>query len=359
VSTRVLEVAVDPPYRVHVGAGLSALLPELTAEADAVAVLADAAVAGLHGDRLEGLAAAPRLEIEGGESAKTLDRLGEVLEFLAGAGLSRRSVLVTFGGGTIGDLGGLAASLFKRGIAVVHLPTTLLAQVDASVGGKTAINLVAGKNLAGTFHQPRGVICDVEVLETLDPAEHRSGLGEVVKTALIGSDSALAALEERAGSLAAGEVEACAATVAACVEIKARVVAADPTEAGQRRVLNLGHTFAHAIEHAAGYGRVPHGVAVAVGLALALRGSARTGHLADAGLEGRVASLLATLGLPTSLAELAREYGCDLAPEALMAGFSHDKKGAVDQPEFVLLERAGAALPGIELEDALLRELLR
>lgn len=352
-----VEVATDPPYPVVVGPGALVDLASAVGE-EGAAVLADRAVAALHLARLGAAAELPRLELDGGEDAKTLARLGEVLEFLAGAGLSRRSTVVTFGGGTVGDLGGLAASLFKRGCAVVHAPTTLLAQVDASVGGKTAINLAAGKNLAGTFHQPRAVFADADVLATLPDAEFASGLGEVVKTALIGGEAAFAALEAGADALAAREPVAVSAAVHACVETKARVVASDPTERGPRRSLNLGHTFAHGIEHAAGYGAVPHGVAVAVGLVLAARAAEREGRLEDPALPERLAALLARLGLPAGLAELRARHGVALDPAELVAGIAHDKKGAVGAPEFVLPRRAGEIDLGVRLDARRVAELL-
>ena len=351
-----ITVATEPPYSILVGAGALASVAESFHGSDA-ALLADRAVLERHSARLVGLRGLPRLELEGGEGAKTLARLGEVLEFLASAGLSRRSTLVTLGGGSISDLGGLAASLFKRGCAVVHAPTTLLAQVDAAIGGKTAINLAAGKNLVGTFHQPKAVFADTEVLATLPEEEFASGLGEVVKSALVGGEQALADLEARAGALAARDPEALATVVRACAAIKAAIVSSDPHEEGGRRVLNLGHTFAHAIEHAAGYGVVPHGIAVAVGLVLACEASRLAGILADVDLPARVRDLVGRLGLPTELAKLRRRYAVDLLPEELLAGLAHDKKGAVGRPEFVLPERVGAHFFRVPLDPSTLRAI--
>jgi 3-dehydroquinate synthetase len=213
-----------------------------------------------------------------------------------------------------------------RGIAVVHCPTTLLAQVDAAIGGKTAVNLRAGKNLAGTFHQPRAVLCDTEVLATLEPSELASGLGEVVKSAVLGAPSLLETLERDAARLVAGNAQALAPAVEACVRLKAEVVARDERESGPRKVLNLGHTFAHAIEHAAGYGRIPHGVAVAVGIALALETARALGRLEDPALPARLRDLLGALGLPASLSELRRESGVSLDPGELMRSMQMDKK---------------------------------
>lgn len=317
------------------------------------AVVADERVLELHGVPAED---APLLSLPGGEGSKTFTQLERVLDFCAASGLSRRSTLMAYGGGTIGDLTGLAASLYKRGIDVVQVPTTLLAQVDASVGGKTAINLGAGKNLAGTFHHPRAVVCDVDLLGTLDDEDYRSGLGEVLKTAIIGGF--LDRIEEDATGLAGREPGALVRTVAACVRTKAEVVAEDPDERGPRRALNLGHTFGHAIEHAAGYGRVPHGVAVGVGLVLAAHAAER--HLgASASLRERLEALMRGFDMPRTLDELrAAGPGDGLAPERLLRGLAHDKKGAVGAPEFVLPRGHGDVAVAVPLPDALVAELL-
>lgn len=325
---------------------------------DQVVVLADREAWRLHGARLGALGDAPRLELDGGEGAKSLAKLGEVLDFLASARCSRRSCLVVFGGGSLGDVGGLAASLFKRGMDVLQAPTTVLAQVDSSVGGKTAINLAAGKNLAGTFHQPCAVIADSEVLATLPEVELRSGMGEVVKSALVGGEYELARLEARARAAAGRSIEALGEVLVDAVGVKARIVAADPLERDQRRALNLGHTFAHALEHAAGYGVLPHGEAVAAGIGLALEASARMGVLTDTALPARYAVLARTLGLTASLPELCRRYAWRPSPAALRAGFAHDKKGAVDAPEFVLVRRVGELELGVTLSEPVLASLL-
>lgn len=358
MTTRTIRVDVEgSPYDVHVGAGARERVAAATDGVDRVACIADRRVEDLHGAVAPG---APTLSLDGGEDAKTIAVLERALEFCADAKLSRASALVAYGGGTIGDLGGLAASLFKRGLDVVQVPTTLLAQVDASVGGKTAINLAAGKNLAGTFHQPRAVFCDTSVLSTLPEEEFASGLGEVVKTAIIGGEEVFARVESLADGVVARDPSALGDVVAACVQVKADVVVSDPTERGPRRALNLGHTFGHAIEHAAGYGRVPHGVAVGVGLVLAARAAERTVG-GDAATTERTLRLLERFGLPTSLDALrARDgLGDALTVDALLAGIGHDKKGRVGAPEFVLARGAGDVEMGVALDAALLDELLR
>ncbi len=352
-----IPVQTEPRYDVHVGVGLLSRVDAFTEDYARRAILADARVEKLHGTELAGLEDLPRLCVAPGEDSKSFDCLERLLEFMAEAQLDRSSCLITFGGGVVGDLGGLAASLFKRGCTVVHAPTTLLAQVDSSVGGKTAINLRAGKNLAGTFHQPRAVFADTSTLSTLAPAELRSGLGEVVKTALIGGEPELQLLEQHAQALLACEAQALQEVISACVRVKARVVASDPTEKGARRTLNLGHTFAHTIEHAAGYGTIPHGVAVAAGLGLALTAARHQGLLEDAALEERTHGLLQSLGLPADVAQLRATYGTPLDCDTLIAGLRHDKKGAVGAPEFVLPARVGDVRLGLPLPGDLLAEL--
>jgi len=344
-------------YEVVIGAGARTEVETALREVDRCACLADRRVVELHGAVLTDV---PTLELDAGEDVKTLTVLERTLAFCAASSLSRASVLVAYGGGTIGDLGGLTASLFKRGLDVVQVPTTLLAQVDASVGGKTAVNLAAGKNLAGTFHQPRAVYCDTSLLATLPDTEFASGLGEVVKTAIIGGEDVLARVEELADAISNRDGDALAEVVAACVRVKADIVVSDPHERGVRRVLNLGHTFAHAIEHAAGYGRVPHGVAVGVGLALAAR-AAEEVVSADAALTARTLRLLERFGLPTSLDALRQTDGLAgvLTLDALRTGLGHDKKGRVGAPEFVLARSAGDVTHGVALDSALIERLLR
>ena len=326
MNAATVDVAVDPPYRIHVGPRVLRQLGETCASFSACAVVADERALELHAARLGSLSSAARVILPRGEAAKTWGVLERALDELAAARLDRRSAVVTFGGGATNDLGGLAASLYMRGIAVVHCPTTLLAQVDAAVGGKTAVNLRAGKNLAGTFHQPRAVLCDTEVLATLDAGELASGLGEIVKSAMLGATGLLERIERDARRLVCGDAQALAAAVEACVRLKADVVARDEREGGPRKQLNLGHTFAHAIEHAAGYGRIPHGVAVAVGIALALEAARSLGRLEDQALPARLRGLLDALGLPSSLSELRRTSGAALDPGDLARAMQLDKK---------------------------------
>jgi len=341
VSRVDIEVEVRPPYFVHIGASVLGEVRARLASYSSAVLICDAHAAQLHASKLVGCERLARLDLPRGEAAKDLATLERALDFLAQNSLDRGSLVIAFGGGAACDLAGFAASIYMRGIAVVHCPTTLLAQVDASVGGKTAVNLRAGKNLAGTFHQPRAVFADVSTLATLEEAEMRSGLGEVVKSALIAPPGLLERIESSVDAIGARDVEVLADIVASCVRLKARIVVEDEREFATRRVLNLGHTFAHAIEHVAGYGRVPHGVAVAVGITLALETSRALGMLNDPALPERVSRLLERLGLATSLAQLRQANTHALAASDLLAAMRLDKKSRNSEPALVIPRAVG------------------
>ncbi|MEM7306800.1 MAG: 3-dehydroquinate synthase family protein [Planctomycetota bacterium] len=358
MSLAVVDVAAGRPYRVWIGGGALARLADEVAGRGAL-VLTDRNVEELHADRLGPLGEAPRLTLAPGEGSKTFEVLERVLDAMAAAQLGRDGLLIAFGGGVVGDVGGLAAALYMRGVQVLQCPTTLLAQVDSSVGGKTAVNLRAGKNLAGVFHTPSGVLADTQTLGTLPPEELSSGLGELVKTALISGEGLLAALEADAAALRAADAAALGRAVEPAVRTKAAVVAADEREAGPREVLNLGHTFGHAIEHVAGYGQIPHGVAVAAGLGLAARASERLGLLADAALPGRLRALLDALGLPAGLEELRASAGLALPANEIVSAARLDKKKAGGAyARLVLPVRAGEIRRGVEVSAAQLAELV-
>jgi 3-dehydroquinate synthase len=354
VSLVRVQVETRRPYEVLVGPGALDRAPELVPEGRRAVVVTDRNVAPLHGARLP----FPAMAIEPGEGSKSLAVLEEVLEFLASADLDRSATVLALGGGVVGDLAGLAASLFMRGIDVVQCPTTLLAQVDAAVGGKTAVNLTEGKNLAGTFHQPRAVLADVTTLDTLPEAELRAGLGEVVKSALVADPGLLALLEESAPTLVDRDPGLLTEVVARCVRVKADVVGRDEREAGARKALNLGHTFGHALERAAGLGTVPHGEAVGVGLVLAAETAVRTGIAAEPGLPGRLARLLEALGLAHSLDDLRARYERALEPDEVVRAMRHDKKGAPGDPAFVLPVAPGHLSLDVTVEAEVLRSVL-
>ena len=329
------------PHEVRIGAGVLSAADELSAAHSGTLVLTDETVAGLHLERLGELASGPVLRLPPGESSKTMATLERILDRLCEAELDRDACVVALGGGVVGDLGGLAAALFKRGVAVIQCPTTLLAQVDASVGGKTAVNLAAGKNLAGAFHTPSVVLADIATLSTLPAEEVRSGLGEVLKSALLAGEEDLAALEADAEAIVALEHGALERCVTRCVRLKARVVGEDPLERGPRRQLNLGHTYGHAIEQVAGHGTIPHGIAVAVGVLLALHESERRGLLGDRDLPARVEGLASRLGLPATLADLEAGWSTRLEESALVAAMRHDKKSRGGEVRLVLPIRTG------------------
>jgi 3-dehydroquinate synthetase len=349
------------PSRVRVGRGLLRVAPDL----GGTLLVADGRVLELYGDLDTGL---PRLELVGAESSKSLGELERLLDGLAAAGLDRGSRLVALGGGVTTDLGGLAAALYMRGIDWVALPTTLLAQVDASVGGKTAVNLGAGKNLAGAFHPPSEVLVDPDVLATLAPREVASGLGEVLKAALLGAHTPaerplLELLEEApTAALLDPDPDLMVEVVGACVAHKADVVEGDLREAGPRKALNLGHTFAHAIERTAGFGRIPHGVAVTAGLHLALATASRLGLLTEPELPGRLDALTARLGLPgraDPLGDLVRAWGAPLATADLLAAMGLDKKGHAGRPRLVLPRSLGVVELAVEVAPAELERACR
>jgi 3-dehydroquinate synthase len=275
-------------------------------------------VAHLHGALLEPLAArAARrvdLEVAEGEAAKTLEVAGDLWRRMLAAGGKRDSRLVAFGGGSVGDLGGFVAGCFLRGIELVQVPTTLLAQVDAAIGGKTGIDLPEGKNTVGVFHHPAAVIADPAPLATLPREELRSGLVEVIKMAALLDPELLDRVERDLAALLAGEAAALGPVVAAAAAAKVGVVERDPEEHGDRRLLNFGHTLGHALEGGLGYRGLRHGEAVGYGMLFALR-LARARGL-DPGVAARIAGLLARLGLPPlpaglDAADLAERIGRD------------------------------------------------
>lgn len=333
----------DRSYDVHVGRGVieraASLLPDMPDAQKAFIVTHErlsemgANVAQAFDER--GLEVSI-LEVDEGEGSKTLATAGELLEALAAGGAHRHDVVAAVGGGVLGDLAGFVASTFARGMPLVHVPTTLLAQVDAAIGGKTAVNLPHGKNLVGTFHQPLCVLCDVNVLETLPEEELRSGFAEVAKYGFIADPPLLRVLLARNQDLAARDPELLAEVVERCVGIKARVVADDERDRGRRAHLNYGHTFAHAIEQARGFGGIRHGEAVALGMVAAAETAAEIGWLDDADVALH-REVLRRLGLPVS----ARLDVAELEPV-----WVRDKKYR-GEVRFVLLRQIGAPEAGV------------
>jgi 3-dehydroquinate synthase len=303
----------------------------------AVPLISDARVFALHGTALRDSLDIRPILIPEGEAGKSWRVLGEVLEQLAAIDPDRSAPIVTLGGGSVGDLGGLAASLFKRGCPVVHVPTTLMAQADSALGGKTAIDFAGQKNLVGAFHAPALVIADPALLATLEPRQLRSGYAEIVKYGLIDDPAWFAWCEANGGAVLGQHGDAIGEAIAYSAAAKARIIGGDRVDrSGQRALLNLGHSFAHAIEAEAGLGRLLHGEAVAVGLVLAFRLSARLG-LAAAIDAGRVATHLAAAGLPTSLGAVG------VRGAALVPHLARDKKNLGGVTTLVLVRGIGQA----------------
>ena len=303
---RRIAVPVDPPYDVVVAPHALRELRRLLASRRRVAFVSQAAVAEHHAAAARaGLDNSELFLIGGGEPAKTLGSVERLGRELAAWGLLRDDLVVALGGGVVGDVAGFTAAVYYRGIDVVQVPTTLLAQIDAAVGGKTGVNLPEGKNLLGAFHQPTAVVADVDTLRTLPEREYRAGLGEVAKYALIsllggGDDSLTRLIEEDAGRIRSRDAELLTDLVARCVELKADVVARDPQErTGLRATLNYGHTFAHALEAYAGYGELSHGEAVGVGVVFAGALAAELGRV-DAATGERHRQIVAALDVPVA-----------------------------------------------------------
>lgn len=346
-------------YEVRVGKGLIAragaeIAPLLARPR--VAIVTDAAVAGLHLPALEAALAgagiaSTALALPPGEATKGWAGLSRTVEWLLEARVERRDIVLALGGGVIGDLAGFAAAILRRGVRYVQLPTTLLAQVDSSVGGKTGINTAQGKNLVGAFHQPALVLADTGVLDTLPARDLRAGYGEVVKYGLLGDAGYFAWLERHGAALLAGDAALRAEAVRRSVAMKAAIVARDETETGERALLNLGHTFGHALETADAYGGLLHGEAVAIGMVLAARLSTRLG-MAPATDGERLAALLARLRLPVGL-----PAGSD--PAQLLDLMRLDKKNLSGRLRLILWQGMGRALLVPEVDEAAVLAVLR
>ena len=344
-------------YEIHIGEGLlddaGTLIAPLLARPFA-AIVTDEIVARLHLKRLE--AALERagvrhrsVVVAAGEGSKSYAGLAQVCDGLLEAGVERADMVLALGGGVIGDLAGFAAAVLRRGVDFVQVPTTLLAQVDSSVGGKTGINSPFGKNLVGAFHQPRLVIADTQLLDTLPARELKAGYAEVAKYGLLGDAAFFAWLEANGADVLAGDPEKRIRAIETSCRAKAAIVARDETETGDRALLNLGHTFGHALEAATGYGaRLLHGEAVAIGMAMAFRFSHRLG-LCRAEDAARAGHHLAGAGLPTSVAGIR-----DALPgsEKLLAYMRQDKKAKAGQLTFILVRGIGAAFIARGVPDA-------
>ncbi|MEL6451350.1 MAG: 3-dehydroquinate synthase [Pseudomonadota bacterium] len=349
LGDRAYDVLIGPGLLAEAGGLILPLLPR-----PRVAVVTETRVAQLHLPALRaGLAAAGidmvALELPPGEATKSWAHLAQVTEWLLDQKVERRDVVVALGGGVIGDLVGFACAILRRGVRFVQVPTSLLAQVDSSVGGKTGINTAQGKNLAGAFHQPSLVLADTDVLASLAPRDFLAGYGEVMKYGLLGDAAFFAWLEEHAPAMAAGDMALRVAAVKRSVEMKAEIVTRDETEQGDRALLNLGHTFCHALEAATGYSdRLLHGEGVAIGCALAFELSARLG-LCSQEDPSRVRAHLAQMGMARDVGDIPGDL-----PDAagLLTLMGQDKKVVAGTLNFILARGIGAAFVTSDVPEA-------
>ena len=347
--TSTVRVSLDSrSYNVVIGSGLNAqaathLAPLL--RRPKVWIVTEDRVAPLHLAHLEaaltaGGIAARALTLPEGEGTKSWQYLTQTVEWLLDEKVERGDVVIALGGGVIGDLVGFAAAILRRGVRFVQMPSSLLAQVDSSVGGKTGINTRHGKNLVGAFHQPSLVLADIDLLSTLAPRDFLAGYGEVVKYGLLGDAAFFDWLEENAPAMAAGDLALREEAVRWSVQMKADIVARDETEQGDRALLNLGHTFCHALEAATGYSdRLLHGEGVAIGCALAAELSARLGLCAQEE-PSRIRAHLAEMGMKRDLADIEGDLP---DADALLALMAQDKKVVEGQLRFILMRGIGTS----------------
>ena len=357
LSSTAYDVVVGDGLLARAGALLAPILPQKRA-----VVITDTTVQALHGAALQhGLALTgietTVLAVPPGEASKSMASFAALMDRLLDAGPERRTAVIALGGGVVGDLAGFAAATALRGLPFVQIPTTLLAQVDSSVGGKTGINTVRGKNLVGAFHQPRMVIADTATLQTLPPREKQAGYAEIVKAGLIGDADFYTWCERHGAGVVGEDREAQAEAVLRACAFKAAVVGTDEREERPndgRALLNLGHTFGHALEAELGYGTILHGEAVAVGLGLAFRLSARLG-LCDPADADRVIAHVASVGLPAELSMLNRRFSA----ERLMGHMRRDKKMRDGRLHFVLARGIGEAFTSADVPPEAVAETLR
>ncbi len=343
-------------YDIAIGEGVLARAGEIIApllKRPMTAIITDGNVAAAHLATLERALAAHGIRstaiiMPPGEATKSFRHLGELCDRLLAAGVERRDRIIAFGGGVIGDLAGFAAAILRRGVDFIQIPTTLLAQVDSSVGGKTGINSPHGKNLIGAFHQPLAVITDINLLNTLPRRELASGYAEVAKYGLLGDRGFFEWLEGAAPAIMRGDTQARIHAIKQSCKAKARIVAEDETETGVRALLNLGHTFGHALESATGYSsRLLHGEGVSIGMVQAFRFSERQ-KLCAPGTAERVASHLKSVGLPVHASQISGELP---PPATLLDIMRQDKKAQGGRLTFILTKGIGEAFIAKDVAD--------
>lgn len=346
----------DRAYPIHIGSGIlgDAALYAPHLGGGAAVVVTDQTVAPLYLDRAAAAltsagARVSDIVVKPGEEAKSWQTLNSIFDALLKARLGRDTLIVALGGGVIGDLAGFAAAIYQRGVPFVQVPTTLLAQVDSAVGGKTAINHPLGKNMIGAFHQPLAVVSDVAALASLPVRELQAGIAEVIKHGLALDAAFVDWLEWNIERLVARDAEALGYAVRRSCELKAQIVAEDERESGARALLNFGHTFGHAIEAGSGYGKWLHGEAVAAGMVMAAELSRRQGMIGESDVE-RVRTLIRRGGLPIA--------GPRIAPEKMIELMAVDKKAAQGKVRFVLLEAIGKAVLKGGVDEGAVRKAL-
>lgn len=322
-------------YPIYFGIDVWKQIEEFATGYSQVLVVSDANAAALYGERLP----FPLQTIEPGEEQKNLTTIGEIIDEWTERALDRASVVIALGGGVIGDLVGFAASIYRRGIAYLQVPTTLLAQVDSAVGGKTGVNSSYGKNLIGSFFQPQGVFIDPNVLKTLPAREITGGLGEVLKYGIIADQNLFEGVSENLAAFYNPRPETLSPIIKRCLTIKAEIVEEDEREGGRRKILNHGHTFGHAIEQATGFGRYKHGEAVLLGMVLEARLANLLGMLPSSELEK----------IETALCRVQLDYNfANLPQKEVLAALRQDKKNRQGKISFILPRKIG------EVEEVLL-----
>jgi len=344
-------------YPIHIGRDILVHLPAMVGETGtrgALGIVTDSNVGPLYGERVaESLRAAGHTvavhAMPAGEPHKRLNAVEAICGTFLAEGLDRTSLVLALGGGVVGDVAGYAAASFMRGIPFIQIPTTIVAQVDSSVGGKTGVNHPLGKNTIGAFHQPLGVLIDMALLETLPDRELRAGLAEAIKHGIIADPELFAFMESNAGAILAGKPEALAVPIRRSCEIKAAVVAGDEKEHGARANLNYGHTFGHAIESVTNYEQFLHGEAIALGMCAA-GALARTLGLADDAFAERQRAIFAAYGLPVTWAELPAD--------AVIQAMGKDKKVRAGTMKFIVADRLGHVIHKTDVTEAQVRAAL-
>ncbi|MGM0440937.1 MAG: 3-dehydroquinate synthase [Elusimicrobiota bacterium] len=345
------------PYSVKIGEDLENFIDEFKNLTDRkkVCLITNDTLENIYGDRLDGMFNRADLDcrkivLKDGEEFKNLNTVKNIFKEMSDKRLERFTPVIAFGGGVVGDIAGFAASTYLRGLPFLNIPTSLVAQVDSSVGGKTGVNLKTGKNLVGTFYQPLYVHIDVNLLNTLEKREFTSGMAEVIKHAVIDSNRFLNFLKDNSEAIKNLQQEELEVMISKCVKIKGKITVRDEKEADLRRVLNLGHTAGHGLEVLSGYGNLKHGEGVAIGMIVAARLAERMGF-AEEPLSARLKEILQIYGLPCAISR-------DIAAEKLIETMYLDKKTRKEKIEFVLPRKAGDVEPGIVVEEALLKEVI-